>query len=166
MGARFRVIGGRLPAPLGFSEESFLLFLAILIGIVTAAAAVGFHAVIQLVRTCEDSRREYFAAIEDRIKQYKERSLLVLLDPDTGIKRQNHEWEHVTMPEVKRIFRALERGDVLALYQHERYFRNGWLDEARQEFREAVQAQDADVVTVQSEPVAADVALFAAQATR
>ena len=50
MGARVRVLVGRLLVRLGFQEESFLLALAILIGIVTAWAAVGFHELIVVIR--------------------------------------------------------------------------------------------------------------------
>jgi chloride channel protein, CIC family len=49
-GARSRVLSGRLLSRLGFHEDSFLLVLAILIGVVTAWAAVGFHELIIFIR--------------------------------------------------------------------------------------------------------------------
>lgn len=49
-GGRFRILLTRLLARLGFREDSFLLLAAILIGMVTAAAAVGFHELIHQIR--------------------------------------------------------------------------------------------------------------------
>jgi chloride channel protein, CIC family len=48
--AQFRVMTTRLLARLGFREDSFLLVLSVLIGIVTGVAAVGFHLLIKLIR--------------------------------------------------------------------------------------------------------------------
>lgn len=50
-GARLRVLVNRFLMRLGFGPESFLLVLAVLIGMVTAAAAVGFHELIDVIRT-------------------------------------------------------------------------------------------------------------------
>src|SRR6185503_8131503 len=49
-GARIRMITDRALARLGLGENGFLLVIAALIGVVTAAAAVGFHEVIIIVR--------------------------------------------------------------------------------------------------------------------
>jgi CIC family chloride channel protein len=48
--SRFRATVTRMLVRFGFQEDSFLLGLAIIIGIVTAAAAVGFHELILWVR--------------------------------------------------------------------------------------------------------------------
>ncbi|MCC6240520.1 MAG: chloride channel protein [Phycisphaerales bacterium] len=48
--ARGRVLTGRLLARLGFREDSILLLLAFIIGLLAAAAAVGFHESIQGLR--------------------------------------------------------------------------------------------------------------------
>ena len=50
IGARVRVLGDRLLARFGFGPDAFLLVAAFLIGIVTAAAAVGFHELIVFIR--------------------------------------------------------------------------------------------------------------------
>src|SRR6185503_20992634 len=50
-GARLRLITDRSLSRLGLGEDSFLLVIACLIGVVTAAAAVGFHELIVLIRT-------------------------------------------------------------------------------------------------------------------
>lgn len=47
---RVRVLVNRLSARLGFGENGFLVILAVLIGIVTAGAAVSFHELIRLIR--------------------------------------------------------------------------------------------------------------------
>src|SRR5687767_14892351 len=49
-GARLRLITDRVLSSLGLGENGFLLVIAVLIGIVTAAAAVGFHELILFVR--------------------------------------------------------------------------------------------------------------------
>src|SRR5205814_1515385 len=48
--ARLRLLTDRALTRLGLSENVFLLVLAVLIGVVTAAAAVGFHELIQFIR--------------------------------------------------------------------------------------------------------------------
>ncbi|HMB96739.1 MAG TPA: chloride channel protein, partial [Tepidisphaeraceae bacterium] len=50
LGARSRILSTRLLKRLGFTDESFLIVPAVLIGIVTAAAAVGFHELIYKIR--------------------------------------------------------------------------------------------------------------------
>ena len=48
-GSRLRVLAVRLLARLGLGESSFLLVLAVIVGAVTAVAAVGFHELILAV---------------------------------------------------------------------------------------------------------------------
>ncbi len=48
--ARLRGVVTRFLSRWGFKEDSFILILAVIVGIVTAAAAVGFHELILLVR--------------------------------------------------------------------------------------------------------------------
>jgi CIC family chloride channel protein len=50
-GARVRLILDRTLSSLGLGEDAFLVVAAFLIGMVTAAAAVGFHELIDLIRT-------------------------------------------------------------------------------------------------------------------
>jgi len=47
---RARVLISRGLVALGFKDDAFLLFVAALVGIITAAAAVGFHALIDRIR--------------------------------------------------------------------------------------------------------------------
>jgi len=48
--ARFRVLISRGLVGLGFKDDAFLLFVAAIVGVITAAAAVGFHALIDYIR--------------------------------------------------------------------------------------------------------------------
>jgi CIC family chloride channel protein len=50
LGARVRVLLTRLLARLGMREDSFLILPAVLIGVITAFAAVGFHDLIEWIR--------------------------------------------------------------------------------------------------------------------
>src|SRR5438132_3467482 len=49
--ARLRLLVDRFLSRLGLGDDAFLLVIACLIGVVTAAAAVGFHELIVLIRT-------------------------------------------------------------------------------------------------------------------
>lgn len=49
-GVRLRVLFGRLARRMGMGEDSFLVPLAVVVGVLTAAAAVGFHELILLLR--------------------------------------------------------------------------------------------------------------------
>ena len=49
-GARLRLITERILSKFGMGENGFLLIIAVLIGMVTAMAAVGFHELILFVR--------------------------------------------------------------------------------------------------------------------
>lgn len=48
--ARARVLVSRGLVALGFKDDAFLLFVAAIVGVITAAAAVGFHALIDRIR--------------------------------------------------------------------------------------------------------------------
>jgi CIC family chloride channel protein len=50
VGERLRVLATRILARMGLGEGSFLLFAAVLVGVVTAAAAVAFHELINWIR--------------------------------------------------------------------------------------------------------------------
>jgi CIC family chloride channel protein len=47
---RFKVLFNRLMARFGLGEDAFVLLLAVIVGLVTAVAAVGFHELINLIR--------------------------------------------------------------------------------------------------------------------
>src|ERR1700733_4738049 len=55
-GTRFHVLVTRALRRMGFSGNGFVLFMAVLIGVLTAAAAVGFHELILNIRALLYSR--------------------------------------------------------------------------------------------------------------
>src|SRR5690606_36964514 len=50
LATRARILIGRMLSRLGFREDSILMVLAFVVGILAAAAAVGFHELIQYIR--------------------------------------------------------------------------------------------------------------------
>ncbi|MGE5611128.1 MAG: chloride channel protein [Bacillota bacterium] len=75
---RLRVLTTRILARLGLSEQTFLLGLAVLIGMVTAAAAVGFHQLIAVIR-------DYlYGGLGPRIDLYGKGVLVLILLPTAG----------------------------------------------------------------------------------
>ena len=78
-GARCRTLFTRLFARLGLREDSFLLILAVLIGIVTAGAAVGFHELIDIIRTA------LYASPGSRLLYGKAIALLIVIPAAGGL---------------------------------------------------------------------------------
>ncbi|MBC8107266.1 MAG: chloride channel protein [Anaerolineae bacterium] len=74
---RLRILVTRALASLGLREDSFLILVAVLIGLVTAAAAVGFHQLIDFIRTLL-----YQRVGEDRL--YGPWMFLLILWPSLG----------------------------------------------------------------------------------
>jgi hypothetical protein len=83
----------------------------------------------------------------------------VLLDPDTGIEPEQANGKHVTVKEIKDIWRVLKTGDWLVLYQHALRQKN-WRTKQRQRFAQACSL--AKIRTIQAEQIAHDVVFFAA----
>lgn len=75
---RIRLFASRALSRLGFREDAFLLLLAVLIGIVTAGAAVGFHELIQAIRNL------LYANLGPRVALYHKGILLLILLPALG----------------------------------------------------------------------------------
>jgi hypothetical protein len=105
------------------------------------------------------ARNAYFGTVVEKISESSAKRLLVLLDPDTGLEPENLEWEHVANAEVAAVYGAMKRGDLLAIYQHQRRIQN-WVGVTRGQFAQAVQCSDSDITTISS-PVAPDVVFFA-----
>src|SRR3954470_11578 len=78
LGGRVRLAANRLFARMGLSESAFLLVVAVLIGVITAAAAVAFHDFILGVRAlCYDR-------VHDRVELYGRVLPLLILLPALG----------------------------------------------------------------------------------
>jgi hypothetical protein len=82
---------------------------------------------------------------------------IVFLDPDTGIGRNNAGPEHVRVEELGKVWRALDPGDVLAVYQHADRTTN-WVAARSQLLRTA--CDDGPVRPIQRLKIAGDVALL------
>lgn len=109
---------------------------------------------------CPDNRSAYRGGIAKAIQGFTEPKA-VLLDPDTGLARERRATaKHATHEDVQAIWRILNPGDWLVLYQHAPRAKE-WQEPARDSFRQACGAQA--VVMFTAEQIAVDVALFAAQ---
>src|SRR4051812_31032637 len=77
-GGRMRVVLGRVFARIGFREDSFLVGLAVLVGIFTAAAAVGFHTLIHFVRN------QLYSGLAPRVDLYGRGIGFLIVIPAVG----------------------------------------------------------------------------------
>src|SRR5687768_16313721 len=75
---RFRLIAGRILTRLGLGDESFLILLAFVVGVVTAAAAVGFHELIDAVREL------CYIDLERRFDLYRKHLWMLVMIPAAG----------------------------------------------------------------------------------
>ena len=105
-------------------------------------------------------RVAYFKKVSKRIDSLRGDSLVVFLDPDTGLAPQVHGPQHVTADEVRLVFNVLKGGDVLACYQHARRQKD-WLGDRRRAFTRALGLSSHEVEVFSSE-VAKDLVLFSA----
>lgn len=103
-------------------------------------------------------RTTYFSRAHKRIESLSEDSLVVFLDPDTGLAGQVAGLEHVTADEVRGVFDVMKPGDVLACYQHARRQKD-WRGDRRRAFTRALSVTSEDVEVFDSE-LARDVVLF------
>jgi len=104
-------------------------------------------------------RTEYIQHVIDVIAQQRA-PRIILLDPDTGIEPAKATPEHVKTSDIENIWRSLDVGDWLVLYQHASR-RTNWRDETRTKFANACGANG--VSTIQAPSIAPDVAFFAAK---
>ncbi|MCY2953420.1 MAG: chloride channel protein [Planctomycetota bacterium] len=75
---RMRVAFGRGMGRLGLREDSFLLLAAVLIGVVTAAAAVGFHQLIDFIRD------HLYRGLGPRVSLYGKGIVVLVVLPAAG----------------------------------------------------------------------------------
>ncbi len=84
-------------------------------------------------------------------------TLLLYLDPDTGLQPRRANGCHVSRDEVQKYWSALRPGDVLALYQHARHNKT-WIADVRSEL--SALCDDASVQVARSGDIGTDVALL------
>src|SRR5689334_12715101 len=75
---RFRLAISRAMAYFGFREDSFLMILAVVIGVVTAVAAVAFHKLIDVIR------RALYADVAPHVGLYGKGIALLIVLPAVG----------------------------------------------------------------------------------
>src|SRR3954470_9506110 len=75
---RIRLLATKALARLGFGEHAFLLLLAVLIGVVAAGAAVGFHELIRGIRNL------LYANVGARVGIYSKGIWLLIFLPALG----------------------------------------------------------------------------------
>jgi len=120
------------------------------------AAAAGIQ--IAVYKAPFKDRAAYFEKARKRIKSLSGDSLLVFLDPDTGLAGQVSGPEHVTADELRSVFDLLKPGDTVACYQHARRQKD-WRGDRRRAFTRALDVPSQDVEVFDSE-LAKDVVLF------
>ena len=113
---------------------------------------------IEVFKSPFRDRSAYFEKVKRRIESLSGDSLVVLLDPDTGLAPQVAGPEHVTTHEVRLVFDVLKRGDALVCYQHARRQKD-WRGDRRRAFTRALGVSSQEVEVFDSE-LAKDVALF------
>ena len=115
---------------------------------------------IEVLRTPFTKRARYFATVAARIRELAGESLVVFLDPDTGMAPQVHGLEHVTSDDLRMISDAMKPKDALVCYQHARRQKD-WRGVTRRGFAKALDIETYEVEVFES-ALAKDVVLFAA----
>jgi len=104
---------------------------------------------------CPGERDRYVQEVIAKLDEMP-RPLIAFCDPDTGIAPGKPKPEHVGEEDLKRFWQSLERGDILAVYQHA-HRKKGWLEPRRQIMARAV---GTDVQAITGASIAQDVALL------
>ena len=92
----------------------------------------------------EDTRDQYIRGLCDSLEQFKSTSLLLFLDPDTGIEPQKADLTHVKKSEIKTIFDALTEGDC---HQHARRSKS-WIEDTQKDLASAIDRLPQEVQTL------------------
>jgi len=115
---------------------------------------------IEIFKSPFRKRAEYFQKVRRRIASLSGTSLIVFLDPDTGLAGQVAGPEHVTPDDLHSVFEVLADGDVLVCYQHARRQKD-WRGDRRRAFTRALDVSSQEVEVFESK-LAKDVVLFSA----
>ena len=116
---------------------------------------------IEVFKAPFTDRAGYFGKVGRRIESLSGDSLVVFLDPDTGLVAPEVAGpEHVTAPELRQVFDVLKPGDVLVCYQRARRQKD-WRGDRRRAFTRALGLSSQEVDVFDSE-LARDMVLFSA----
>lgn len=105
------------------------------------------------------SRAEYRRFVLGRLRDVADSSVVLFLDPDTGISSSDRSPAHVTPGDLGVFWSALRPSDWLVVYQHASR-QADWLEKRRKDFQGA--CPEARALAFTSSEGARDVALFAA----
>src|SRR5207249_2943066 len=97
-------------------------------------------------------RQEYIKKIIEEIQRYSD-TLIVFLDPDTGIAPKSAKPEHATSADIQEIWEAVKPRDWLVMYQHASRDTK-WIQNRRAEFSKA--CNGVGVKTIQGLKIAGD----------
>ena len=113
---------------------------------------------------CHD-RAQYLQCILMEIQKLPKDPAIVFLDPDTGLQPGGRaSLQHVLESELREIWHALRRGDLLVFYQHQTN-RDGrpWVKEKQTQFDKAIGLEPGGSKLAQGKEIARDVAFFFSQ---
>ena len=119
---------------------------------------------IEVFKSPFEKRAAYFQKVRQRIASLTGDSLIVFLDPDTGLAGSVVKPEHVTADDLRSVFEVMAAGDMLVCYQHARRQKD-WRGERRRAFTLALGVSAQEVEVFESE-LARDVVLFSATKKR
>jgi hypothetical protein len=119
---------------------------------------------IEIFKSPFGKRADYFQKARRRIKSLSGNSLVVFLDPDTGLAGDVAGPEHVTSDDLHSVFEVMADRDVLVCYQHARRQKD-WRGDKRRVFTRALGVSSQEVEVFESE-LAKDVVLFSATKRR
>ncbi len=117
--------------------------------------------VMVLDAPCHD-HAQYLQCILMAIRNLPKEPAIVFLDPDTGLEpRGRAGLEHVLETELREIWHALRRGDLLAFYQHQTNMAGQpWVEEKQTQFEKAIGLEPGGSKLAQGKEIARDVAFF------
>jgi hypothetical protein len=103
-------------------------------------------------------RHKLVSYICEKFKQNNNKRIIVFLDPDTGIQPgKGSNLKYITQEDIKEIYRILELGDLLVIYQHAGRTKN-WLDKSKNIM--AIACNNADINHIMAKDIAKDVAIL------
>jgi len=105
------------------------------------------------------TRDKYIENVCQAIKENKTKKL-IFLDPDTGLSPIRCQNEHVDKKEVNKIWKEMDDGDYLVLYQHRFWPKNGdWIEIRQKELAECINLNPSHIETWSSS-IASDVVFY------
>lgn len=116
---------------------------------------------VDILRAPFRDRAKYKRGILKHVLRQTKGSLVVLLDPDTGLESKHPGLEHVLESEVVEVWRAMRSGDVLVFYQNQTNKKGlPWIEPKRRQFERAMRPSPPRVKVARAPKVARDVAFF------